>query len=338
MASIVTRAGKGSALTHTEMDSNFTNAIAPSYSSAPSSPSNGEIYYNTTDGVLYGRVDGAWKALHFVPVEATGGTTYTSGNFKYHKFTSSGNFVVSIGGSVEYLIVAGGGSGGGRYYAGGGGAGGLVSGTLDVTAQTFSIVVGAGAAGQSQAVTAQGSNSSALGQTATGGGGGGPYTYNPATTPLDGGSGGGSSGYYTTAHPGYLGTGVQGQGFNGGYGGNYGGGGGGGAGEAGKNGGSSNGGDGGDGSDEFSVWATATSSGADSGYYAGGGGGSTYEGQAAGTRGLGGLGGGGDGADYTNGLMQSGTANTGGGGGGAYAEATSGAGGSGIVIIRYRTQ
>ena len=101
-----------------------------------------------------------------MPVEATGGTTYTSGDFKYHKFTSSANFVVTIGGSVEYFLVAGGGAGGGRYLGGGGGAGGLLSGTLDVTAQTYSIVVGAGAAGQSQAVTAQGSDSSALGQPA----------------------------------------------------------------------------------------------------------------------------------------------------------------------------
>jgi len=63
MASIVTRSGKGSALTHTEMDSNFTNLILPSYSSAPSSPSNGEMYYNTTTNKPYIYASGGFQEI-----------------------------------------------------------------------------------------------------------------------------------------------------------------------------------------------------------------------------------------------------------------------------------
>ena len=45
---------------------------------------------------------------------ATGGTITTDGNFKVHKFTSSGTFqVTQLGniGTVEYIVVAGGGGG-----------------------------------------------------------------------------------------------------------------------------------------------------------------------------------------------------------------------------------
>lgn len=35
----------------------------PNYASAPSSPANGDIYYNTTDHIVYARVNGAWVDL-----------------------------------------------------------------------------------------------------------------------------------------------------------------------------------------------------------------------------------------------------------------------------------
>jgi hypothetical protein len=35
----------------------------PNYTSAPSSPTNGDIYYNTTDHIVYARVNGAWVDL-----------------------------------------------------------------------------------------------------------------------------------------------------------------------------------------------------------------------------------------------------------------------------------
>ena len=67
-------------------------------------------------------------------IAASGGCTVTtSGNYKIHKFTADGNFVVTSGGTtcgsnrVSYMVVAGGGSGSpshGGVGAGGGGAGG----------------------------------------------------------------------------------------------------------------------------------------------------------------------------------------------------------------------
>ena len=85
---------------------------------------------------------------------ATGGTITESGGYRIHTFTSSGDFVVS-GGSldVEYLIVAGGGAGSAidtsAYCTGGGGGGGFeqqLGATTSVSAQTYPVIVGAGAA------------------------------------------------------------------------------------------------------------------------------------------------------------------------------------------------
>ena len=53
--------------------------------------------------------------VNFDFIQATGGTITTSGDFKFHTFTSSGTFSVSSvpdGGTIDYLVVAGGGSGG----------------------------------------------------------------------------------------------------------------------------------------------------------------------------------------------------------------------------------
>ena len=68
-------------------------------------------------------------------IEATGGTITTSGDYKFHTFTSSGTFSVTSAPAdktIDYLIVAGGGSGGNdKSYsgtgAGGGGAGGYTA-------------------------------------------------------------------------------------------------------------------------------------------------------------------------------------------------------------------
>ena len=82
----------------------------------------------------------------------TGGTVTTHGSYTVHTFpTGTTNFVVPSSGTVSHLMVAGGGSGGrdvnNDVGAGGGGAGGvIVTASQSVTAQTYSIVVGAGAA------------------------------------------------------------------------------------------------------------------------------------------------------------------------------------------------
>jgi len=83
---------------------------------------------------------------------ATGGTIYTQGGYRYHKFTSSGTFTVVKGSTtLEYLVVAGGGSGGnpngfsgnGQYTSsGGGGGGGVVNGSY--SSRSLQVQVGAG--------------------------------------------------------------------------------------------------------------------------------------------------------------------------------------------------
>jgi hypothetical protein len=279
---------------------------------------------------------------------ATGGTTYETGGYKYHKFTSSASgasgFVPNKAGTVDYLIVAGGGGGGGSYVGGGGGAGGYLTATgASVTAQQYTITVGNGGTGPASGVGNSGGNSSFLSITATGGGGGGTGS----STAGSGGSGGGSGASGSPSN--YYGSGTTGQGNRGGSGWDgmsqfTPGGGGGGATAIGSNSGQStsntSGGAGGTGSNSHSAWATVTSTG-DGGYYAGGGGGGTDNGGSAsysGSGGTGGSGGGGTGGD-NNSNSTNGTANTGGGGGGGGrigSSATAGAnGGSGIVIIRY---
>jgi len=290
-------------------------------------------------------------------VTATGGTVTCCGNFKVHTFTGPGTFTVSCAGNasgsntVDYLVVAGG-AGGGKNQGGGGGAGGfreargnapdytaspLVSSTaLPVSAQGYPIAVGGGGAGSvCQGVRgADGGSSTFSTITSTGGGGGasegvgfpGIENGNP------GGSGGGGGGQGT---PGSGGNGntppvSPPQGTNGGNNNTgapgYGGGGGGGATAVGSNGLTSKGGNGGAGattSINFSPVARG-----------GGGGGGSLSGTAPGGSGGGGTGQGCGSAGST------GTANTGGGGGGGGGSPTEAglAGGSGIVIIRYRFQ
>ena len=274
---------------------------------------------------------------------------------------------------VSYMVVGGGGSGGrggaGGDGGGGGGAGGFreYKGPADcytasplngnpggtevtVTATSYPITVGGGSGGSGPTAVngGKGSNSVFSTITSTGGGGGGSNEYGigfaspPSPDDGTGGSGGGGRG---GGVPSGVVTG-QGntppvspsQGNPGGFGGGGLGpnplspdnssGGGGGATAAGSNSGpSSVAGNGGAG-------ATTSISGSPTAY-AGGGGGS-----AAPTIGSGGVGGGGYGSNAAGANAGSGTANTGGGGGGAGCAVNgySGAGGSGIVIIRYKYQ
>jgi hypothetical protein len=265
-------------------------------------------------GIVVVRSKEAWA-------QASGGTETTSGGYKYHTFTSDGTFTVSSGGSVEYLVVAGGGSGGRGNGGSGGGAGGMLTGTASLSAQSYTITVGAGGADRtgSNSIGNNGQNSTFAGSgfttlTAIGGGGGAGLNRSNGAA---GGSGGGAS--WNDTAVGVGGSGTAGQGNDGGGGQTpagvvVGGCGGGGAGAAGGPMVSYTGGDGGDGLE----WPAGSGT-----YYAGGGGGS------GGSGGGGGLGGGGD----TN---FPGTANTGGGGGGKPNDTYNCAGGSGIVIVRYK--
>jgi hypothetical protein len=281
--------------------------------------------------------------------EATGGTVSNISGYRVHTFTSSGSFqVVSGAGTVEYLVIAGGGSGAGSYNypragGGGGGAGGMRAGSgFAVSAgNTYTVTVGAGGAARAsrgapayQAAGLNGSNSAFSSISATGGGGGGAYDDSGGfVNGRSGGSGGGGAGWTgsNAAGSGNAGGYSPAEGNNGGAGVDapaYIGGGGGGAGAVGQNAQPNAGGAGGNGLASSITGASVT--------YAGGGGATTY---FSGTGGVGGTGGGGAGGGAPGNPSAagvSGTAATGSGGGAAgYGTLGSGAGGSGIVIVRY---
>ena len=293
---------------------------------------------------------------------ATGGSVTTSGNYKIHSFTSPGTFSVtnasttSANNTVSYLVVAGGASGG-AAYGGGGGAGGFreYKGPADcytasplngnpggtavtVSAQSYPITVGAGGApvGYSPAAVGNSGSASIFSTITSAGGGGGGAGVGSPFAGLAGGSGGGAGRDETTNNgagntpptvppQGNAGGTPSGSSWNGG-------GGGGGATAVGGNGSggspssevAGNGGAGG----TTSITASPVA-------YAGGGGGSISGSNCSG--GLGGTGGGGSGNTPGRPTASAGTTNTGGAGGGGH-NAVSGAGGSGIVIIRYKFQ
>jgi hypothetical protein len=301
-------------------------------------------------------------------ITATGGTILTDGNFKTHVFTGDGCFAVSqlgnpLGGpsNVDYLVVAGGGSGGGGFPSGGnpggGGAGGYRTtfpspgcnaGSFPISATTYPITVGGGGAAAPAAVSSPAGNSgnpsifSTI--TSTGGGGGGAPSGSPVGgNGKTGGSGGGAGYNAATGGAGNTPPTSPSQGNNGGasipggfY--PYGAGGGGGAGAVGSGHVPAGSGPGGVGSPIATTFfgPTAPSYGtpgpAPGRYFAGGGGGGSISPLST-AGGTGGAGGGG-----TGGTGTAATINTGGGGGGSSLADTGAAGGSGIVVIRYKFQ
>lgn len=286
-------------------------------------------YVRTTTKIINGKVEIIEKTEWYVEPFDISNTDFCETQLAGH-----------TPGLMETLIVGGGGSGGGSI-GGGGGAGGFLeimedsSEKIIITAGEYPVIVGAGGApATSQEAGTSGQDSSVFGKTALGGGGGAAVLANDTVlSATPGGSGGGAtnSGVTSTINPGGLGT--SGQGNRGGDSVSLSsspvGSGGGGAGSTGVQALSSFGGNGGDG--------LASSITGEQTFYAAGGGGAAES--TTGTAGSGGVGGGGSG-----GLGESpgGDAlpNTGSGGGGAYAfsNTLSGAGASGIVVIRYPTE
>jgi len=305
---------------------------------------------------------------------ATGGTKSQCGNCTIHTFTGPGTFTVSqvhpcaANNLVSYLVVAGGGGGGGRHGGGGGAGGyretkspvtpytaspkcgyGTPGNRITVTATAFPITVGAGGAGGNRnpsTATSNGVPSVFSTITSAGGGGGHTYFTNAGAAGGSGGGGGhpqcsycnggagntppvtppqGNAGGNTVACSGPAGAG------------------GGGANATGSNAVNPNdAGNGGAGVPTFINGSDVT--------YSGGGGGGQYADctQGVNTGGCGGAGGGGKGGGGPNGsptVATAGQANTGGGGGG-YGGTNPGnpsprcqgaTGGSGVVIIRYKS-
>jgi len=298
-------------------------------------------------------------------ITATGGTITTCGDYKIHTFTSDGCFSVSSVGnpagsdSVSYLVVAGGGGGAGRYGGGGGGGGfreGKVStdpytaspldstAGLPVSVQTYPITVGAGGTNAPSAPPdaegTPGANSVFSTITSAGGARGGGQS---GIGCRNGGSGGGGS--YGTTGIGVGGTGntppvAPPQGNPGGTGAaapinaTAGGGGATEAGQAGQPSPAASG--------RGGAGATTNISGSPISKSGGGGGASSapesITAGAASPCGSGTAGASGPGSPASNAVANSG----GGGGGGNFISppdaTTSGQGGSGIVIIRYKYQ
>jgi len=158
---------------------------------------------------------------------ASGGSVVTSGDYKIHTFTSSGTFTVSDSGnsagsnSVQFLVIAGGG-GGGQDRGGGGGAGGYRRGgstetsgggasaesELVVSTGNYTVTIGGGGSGAPNESTAAGAGSNSVfgSITSIGGGRGG----NGAT-----GNNGGNGGSGGGAKSGTGGSGTTGQGYAG---------------------------------------------------------------------------------------------------------------------------
>lgn len=257
------------------------------------------------------------------------GTLMVNGEFD--ETPQSSSFVADV------LVIGGGGAGG---HLGGGGAGGHRYFTNEslVSATNYTVTVGAGGSASTGATGNQGSNSVFSTYTAAGGGGGA----GEAALPAAGGSGGGGGGLAGTSRPGAAGNtpstspsqgNAGGNGNDNGVGTAFAGGGGGGAGATGSNApGTTTAGNGGVGTTNSITGTSVTR--------AAGGGGGAYQFGSTATAGTGGSSIGGNGG--RNGLnATAGSTNTGSGGGGnglnssGNLQGSSGAGGSGVVIIKY---
>ena len=101
-----------------------------SAATAPGSPSNGDVWYDTSVNSMKVSAGGVWVTMGGLGTATGGNTTntYTVGgvDYKSHTFTTSGTFSVqTFAIDIDVLIVAGGGASGGYALPAGGGAGGL---------------------------------------------------------------------------------------------------------------------------------------------------------------------------------------------------------------------
>ena len=174
--------------------------------------------FREADLSLRGSVQSSRQIILNSKVTASGGNLTDAAardnGYKYHTFSTPGNFTVTEGdgelGIVEVLVVAGGGSGASTNVAGGAGAGGVVLATsYGVTPGVYPVSVGGG--GNSPAMSGDnptrggvpGTDSyfgPATARLTAKGGAGGGNSYVPADVAKTGGSGGGG-GWYNTGWP-----------------------------------------------------------------------------------------------------------------------------------------
>ena len=298
-------------------------------------------------------------------VEATGGTEFTSGDYKIHVFTGDDTLCVTSTGkpsgsdTVDYMVVAGGGGSGTGTGGGGGGGGfrqspGTASGcyavsplgaapavAIPVTKGAMPITVGAGGTGAPCGpglpyISTPGGDSIFSTITSTGGGGGnyGDGAGGPGSNGGPGGSGGGAGRLNNNPGQGNTPPTNPPQGNNGSVGPFNTGAGGGGAGAAASP--NKTGGAGVTTAIAPNAYGEISSCNA---YFSGGGGGGSD--QTGDPGGGGGVGGGGRGGNRQNSPTDgtAGQVNTGGAGGGRGLPSGPGkTGGSGIVVVRYKFQ
>ena len=177
------------------------------------------VYIDSTQGWLVTDDGLQTSASTTTYISATGGTISNTPTCRIHKFTGPGTFTVSSisncasNNIVSYMVVAGGG-GGGYDVGGAGGAGGFrevkspltpyTASPLDgypsapnritVTATGFPITVGGGGAGATSIPSPAGAGNNSIFSTITSAGGGIGGNY-PGDNGGNGGSGGGGAGH-----------------------------------------------------------------------------------------------------------------------------------------------
>jgi len=204
-------------------------ATAPSIiltpGSAPGSPAEGQLYYDSTNDIIKTYDGATFKGLTSEGVAgltAQGGSivdyTESSVDYRVHIFYSSGIFILYSTKNCD-VFMAGGGGGGGARMSGGGGGGAYfyTNGTqgLSVKAGTYNIVVGAGGtAGMPSRPSGQGGSSIAFGVVATGGAGGkGRSSTFPVSVNAANGGGGAMSDGTTGLNSGSNGTALSASGW-----------------------------------------------------------------------------------------------------------------------------
>lgn len=265
--------------------------------------------YNITNNILYPYGVGSGGTSSTITVDGLAHTMLT--------FTSTGTFTVTTAGMFDCMIMGGGAAGTQNGLQGNGGGGGG-AGALVISQENYfavgTYVVAVGGGGSISYVGKYASGRPlGPGQGAKGNVGAGD---SPIVGGFSGGRGISTAGPNGNSNGGGGGGGMGGPGaecyLNRGYG------------------TMTNGGNGGAGID----WSAWRGEAAGTKYYAAGGGGSGGYGST--TLASGGIGGGGQGGGYYNNNATGGAANTGSGGGGGTEGATARAGGSGIVLIRFR--
>ena len=97
-----------------------TDTIKLTPGSAPSTPVEGQLYFNNANKILFVYNGSSWQNL---TIPATGGIVTTYSGYISHTFLTSDIFTPLVPLTVDYLVVAGGGGASSNYTSGAGGAG-----------------------------------------------------------------------------------------------------------------------------------------------------------------------------------------------------------------------